>query len=64
MQWGKLRPLDREQRLSVRLNRERDFQLADAQPDSYLLKSAPVLFDEWQRLPLVWEAVKDSVDAD
>ena len=32
----------------VRLNRKRDFQLADAQLDSYPLKPAPVLFDEWQ----------------
>lgn len=48
----------------ARLNRERDLQLVDAQLDSYLVKPAPVLFDEWQRLPQVWEAVKDSVDED
>ena len=48
----------------LRLNRDRDFQLVEAQLDSYLLKPAPVLFDEWQRMPQVWEAVKDSVDED
>ena len=48
----------------VRLNRDRDFQLVDAQLDNYLRRPTPVLFDEWQRLPQVWEAVKDSVDED
>jgi predicted AAA+ superfamily ATPase len=48
----------------VRLNRERDLQLAEAQLDSFLQRPAPVLFDEWQRLPEVWEALKDSVDGD
>jgi predicted AAA+ superfamily ATPase len=48
----------------VRLNRDREFQLVEAQLDEYLLKPTPVLFDEWQRLPQVWEAVKDSVDDD
>lgn len=48
----------------VRLNRDRHLQLVDAQLDDYLLKPPPVLFDEWQRLPQVWEAVKDSVDDD
>jgi len=59
---GKTETARQRAKTFVRLNRERDFQLADAQLDSYLLKPAPVLFDEWQRLPQVWEAVKDSVD--
>ena len=61
---GKTETARQRAKTFVRLNRERDFQLADAQLDSYLLKPAPVLFDEWQRLPQVWEAVKDSVDED
>ena len=61
---GKTETARRRAQTIVRLNRARDFQLADAQLDSYLLKPAPVLFDEWQRLPQVWEAIKDSVDED
>ena len=48
----------------VRLNRARERQLADATLDRLLHKPAPVLFDEWQCLPEVWEAVKDAVDQD
>lgn len=61
---GKTETAKRRALTVVRLNRERELQLADAQLDSLLLKPSPVLFDEWQRLPQVWEAVKDSVDAD
>ena len=40
---GKTETARQRAKTFVRLNRERDFQLADAQLDSYLLKPAPVL---------------------
>ncbi len=61
---GKTETAKRRAQTVVRLNRERELQLADAQLETLLHKPAPVLFDEWQRLPEVWEAVKDSVDED
>jgi len=61
---GKTETAKQRAQTIVRLNRDRELQLADARLDSLLLKPTPVLFDEWQRLPQVWEAVKDSVDVD
>lgn len=59
---GKTETAKQRARTIIRLNREQEHQLAEAQLDSLLLRPAPVLFDEWQRLPQVWEAVKDAVD--
>lgn len=38
--------------------------VADADPRLILEGDRPVLLDEWQRVPAVWDAVKRSVDAD
>lgn len=47
-------PLDDEQRLSV----------VRANPQSLLLAERPVLVDEWQLHPAVWDVVRRAVDAD
>lgn len=38
--------------------------MAEASPDLALDGDEPVLLDEWQRLPTVWDAVKRAVDTD
>ncbi len=47
-------------RLDDRLQRE----VASANPARALAGARPVLIDEWQRLPDIWDAVRRAVDAD
>jgi len=46
------------------LDRAGEQQIAEADPDGLLIGDRPVLIDEWQRTPAVWDAVKRAVDAD
>jgi predicted AAA+ superfamily ATPase len=39
-------------------------ELVSADPDRVLSSPPPVLLDEWQRLPAVWDAVRRAVDED
>lgn len=47
-----------------RLDRPAERAIADADPDAVLEGQPPVLLDEWQRAPAVWDAVKRAVDDD
>ena len=38
------------------------FAIAEADPERLLQGERPILFDEWQRLPLVWDSVRRAVD--
>jgi predicted AAA+ superfamily ATPase len=46
-----------------RLERRDEQEIAAADPRVALLGTSPVLLDEWQRVPGVWDAVKAAVDA-
>jgi hypothetical protein len=47
-----------------RLDRSAERELVAADLDTALASRRPILVDEWQRLPEVWDAVKAAVDAD
>jgi predicted AAA+ superfamily ATPase len=47
-----------------RLDEPAQREIALADPDAVLSGEAPVLIDEWQRVPATWDAVKRQVDAD
>jgi predicted AAA+ superfamily ATPase len=44
------------------LDRPGALQIADADPDRLTTGPSPILIDEWQRLPLVWDLVRRAVD--
>ena len=46
-----------------RLDRPDPRSVAEADPDLTVAGKRPVLLDEWQRVPTVWDAVKRAVDA-
>ncbi|WP_404352318.1 DUF4143 domain-containing protein [Phycicoccus jejuensis] len=46
------------------LDDEQQLEVARADIDRLLATEPPVLIDEWQRLPPVWDAVRRAVDAD
>jgi uncharacterized protein len=46
------------------LDDPRQRPLAEADPDRLLADPAPVLIDEWQFVPVVWDRVRRAVDAD
>jgi len=45
-----------------RLDRDSDREILAAAPERLTANSPPVLLDEWQRLPTLWDAVRRSVD--
>ena len=47
-----------------RLDRPAERLIAEASPDAAVVGPRPVLLDEWQRVPDVWDAVKRAVDDD
>lgn len=47
-----------------RLDIDADRQVVAADPPAALAAAKPILIDEWQYLPLVWDAVRRAVDAD
>ncbi|MDQ1250565.1 MAG: uncharacterized protein QG597_4944 [Actinomycetota bacterium] len=47
-----------------RLDRPAERAIAEADPDAVAEGDPPVLLDEWQRAPAVWDAVKRAVDDD
>lgn len=47
-----------------RLDQPEQATVAEANPDVVLEGDPPVLLDEWQRVPAVWDAVKRAVDDD
>ena len=51
-------------RTTYELDRPAHRALLEADPLRFESDSAPVLLDEWQRLPFVWDSVRRSVDRD
>lgn len=47
-----------------RLDRDTDHQILAAAPNRINLDTKPVLLDEWQRLPTLWDTVRRRVDQD
>lgn len=47
-----------------RLDRDADHQILTAAPNRINLDPRPVLLDEWQRLPALWDTVRRRVDQD
>lgn len=45
-----------------RLDDPNEFELARSEPSRLIRGTAPVLIDEWQRLPEVWDLVRRAVD--
>ena len=43
-------------------NRERYLSVAEHMPSKLLIGDKPRLFDEWQRFPVVWDAVRVDTD--
>lgn len=46
-----------------RLDDRNNLQVVEADPDGVLLQPGPVLIDEWQRFPPIWDAIKRNVDS-
>ncbi len=48
----------------VRLDAVATQQTVDADPESILRRPRPLLIDEWQRVPAVWDVIRRAVDRD
>lgn len=60
---GKTATAERRARSSFRLDHPAQRQIAEADPAVMLGAEPPVLLDEWQHVPAVWDAVRRAVDA-
>lgn len=60
---GKTETASRRAATVHRLDDPDDLTLAEADPKRLLRSEPPVLLDEWQRLPQVWDLVRRAVDA-
>lgn len=60
---GKTATAERRVRSVVRLDEPARRQLAAADPAVVLAAEPPVLLDEWQHVPALWDAVRRAVDA-
>lgn len=61
---GKTETALRRARTVVRLDDPAQREIAEADPRAALRGEQPVLLDEWQRVPAVWDAVRRAVDED
>ncbi|HTE62559.1 MAG TPA: DUF4143 domain-containing protein [Solirubrobacteraceae bacterium] len=59
---GKTATAQRRASTIVRLDEPAQQQIAAADPARVLAGSGPVLLDEWQRVPALWDAVRRAVD--
>jgi uncharacterized protein len=59
---GKTRTALQRARTVHRLDDRAVFAVAEADPERLLQGERTILFDEWQRLPLVWDLVRRAVD--
>jgi predicted AAA+ superfamily ATPase len=59
---GKTATAQRRASTVVRLDEPAQRQIAEAEPVRALAGSGPVLLDEWQRVPALWDAVRRAVD--
>lgn len=49
---------------TFRLDDPTQLQIVQASPELALQQPGPVLLDEWQRMPAIWDAVKRAVDSE
>jgi predicted AAA+ superfamily ATPase len=61
---GKTSSAKRRAKTVLELDRKPVQEIVVAQPDVYLASTTPVLIDEWQRLPDLWDYVRRAVDED
>lgn len=61
---GKTATAERRARTTFRLDDPAQRELASADPSLPLSAPPPVLVDEWQHVPAVWDAVRRAVDRD
>lgn len=61
---GKTATAERRAASVVRLDDPGQRAVAAADPTAVLVRQTPVLIDEWQHVPAVWDAVRRSVDDD
>lgn len=59
---GKTATAERRAATVFRLDDPAQRQLAEADPDAMLAGMPPILLDEWQHIPAVWDAVRRRVD--
>jgi predicted AAA+ superfamily ATPase len=59
---GKTATAQRRAATIVRLDVPAQRQIAEADPERILTGEGPVLLDEWQRVPALWDAVRRAVD--
>lgn len=59
---GKTASAERRCKTVRYLDRPAQYVLAEADPSTMLAGDSPVLIDEWQKVPAVWDAVRRSVD--
>jgi len=59
---GKTATAERRASTVLRLDEPAQQQIADADPSRALTGRGPVLLDEWQRVPALWDAVRRAVD--
>lgn len=59
---GKTATALRRAKTVFRLDDPSSLQIVEANPDGVLLEPAPILIDEWQRFPPIWDAVKRNAD--
>ena len=59
---GKTATAQRRAATIVRLDEPAQRQIAEADPGRVLAGDGPVLLDEWQRVPALWDAVRRAVD--
>jgi predicted AAA+ superfamily ATPase len=61
---GKSETCQRRARTKFRLDELAQRAIAEADPANVLTAPRPVLIDEWQFVPAIWDAVRRAVDAD
>lgn len=61
---GKTATATQRARTIRRLHRDEERLVAEGEPERILEGPRPVLLDEWQKVPSLWEAVKTAVDDD
>lgn len=61
---GKTASAERRAKTVFQLDTQVHRQLAEADPNQLLQASPPVLLDEWQHVPPIWDAVRRAVDRD
>lgn len=59
---GKTSTAERRASTVYRLDDPAQFTIAEADPSQVIIGEPPLLLDEWQRVPAVWDAVRRAVD--